>query len=212
MVSCGQNRVKILVCPWQLLKIKIYFGVRENIMNELEKRIDELEKKIALIEQNQPEDKLSMVVFSGDLDKILAAFIIATGAAAMYDRVIMFFTFWGTAALRDVNKKIKKEDLMAAMFGKMLPTGASELNLSKMHMAGMGTAMMKNLMKKKGVMSLEDLINVARDSGVEIVICQMSMDLMGFKQEEMIDYPNVLLGGVAKYLQEAATSKVSLFI
>ena len=94
----------------------------------------------------------------------------------------------------------------------MLPKGASKLGLSKMHMAGMGTAMIKNLMKKKGVMSLEDLIKIAGDSGVEIVICEMSMDLMGFKQEEMIDYPNVILVGVAKYLQEAATSKVSIFI
>jgi len=181
-------------------------------MNEFEERIKNLEEKIALIEKNQPEDKLSMVVFSGDLDKTLAAFIIATGAAAMYERVVLFFTFWGTSVLRDLDKKIKKQDLMAAMFGKMLPKGASKLTLSKMHMAGMGTAMMKNLMKKKGVISLEDLIKIAGDSGVEIVICEMSMNLMGFKQEEMIDYPNVILGGVAKFLQEAATSKVSLFI
>lgn len=181
-------------------------------MTDIEQQIKDLEQRVQLLETNQPEDKLSMVVFSGDLDKTLAAFIIATGASVMYERVVLFFTFWGTTVLRDLNKKIKKDDLMAAMFGKMLPKGSSKLALSKLHMAGMGTAMMKNLMKKKKVLSLEDLIKIAGDSGVEIVICEMSMGLMGFKKEEMIDYPNVILGGVAKYLQEAATSKVSLFI
>lgn len=181
-------------------------------MSDMEDRIKELENRIKQLENNQPEDKLSMIVFSGDLDKMLAAFIIATGAAAMYEKVVMFFTFWGTSVLRDRDKKIRKQDLMSAMFGKMLPKGASKLALSKMHMAGMGTAMMKGLMKKKGIMSLEDLMKISADSGVEIVICEMSMDLMGFKKEEMIDYPGMILGGVAKFLQEAATSKVSLFI
>jgi len=181
-------------------------------MNNLEQKIKELEQRVDLIETNQPDDKLSVVVFSGDLDKTLAAFIIATGASAMYDEVVMFFTFWGTAVLRDLKKKIKKEDIMAAMFGKMLPKGSSKLGLSKMHMAGIGTAMMKSLMKKKGVMSLEELMKIAGEAGVKIVICEMSMNLMGFKLEEMIDYPNLSLGGVAKFLQEAASSKVSLFI
>jgi len=164
------------------------------------------------VKRKLPQDQLSMVVFSGDLDRMLAAFIIAVGAAAMYERVVMFFTFWGIPAMRDIQKHVKKADVMASMFGKMLPQGSIKLKLSQMHMAGMGTQMMKGLMKKKGVMSLEDLMKAAADFGVEIVICEMSMDLMGFKMEELIDYPNISLAGVAKFLQEAGESKVTLFI
>lgn len=159
-----------------------------------------------------PEDKLSMVVFSGDLDRLLAAFIIATGAAAMFEEVVMFFTFWATPALRDPKKVTGGKDLMASMFGWMLPTGSTKTVLSKMHMGGMGTSMMKGLMKKKGVMSLEKLIQTAAESGVKIYVCEMSMDLMGFTKDEMIDYPDLKLAGVAKFLQEAGSSKSSLFI
>lgn len=101
---------------------------------------------------------------------------------------------------------------MASTFDKMLPKGSTKLKLSQIHMAGLGTRMMKGLMKKKGVMSLEDLMKAAADYGVEMVICEMSMDLMGFKLEELIDYPNISLGGVAKFLREAGESKVTLFL
>ena len=184
----------------------------EKKIEQLEQRIKELESRLTHVQDNLPEDQLSMVVFSGDLDKLLASFIIATGAAAMYERVVIFLTFWGTTVMRDPGKNIQKADIMAKMFGMMLPKGARNLKLSKMNMAGMGTNMMKGLMKKKGVMSLEELMKTAADSGVEIVICEMSMDLMGLKMEEFIDYPNIMLGGVAKFLQEAGQSKVSLFI
>ena len=181
-------------------------------MEQLEQRIKVLEEQLDDIRSNMPQDQLSMVVFSGNLDRMLAAFIIAVGAAAMYERVVMFFTFWGIPALRDFKKHVKKADIMASMFGKMLPKGSTKLKLSQMHMAGLGTQMIKGLMKKKGVMSLEELMKTAADYGVEIVICEMSMDLMGFKMEELIDYPNISLGGVAKFLQEAGESKVTLFI
>ncbi len=179
---------------------------------ELENKIEVLESQIKDLKNNAAEDQVSMVVFSGDLDRVLAAFIIAVGAAAMYERVVMFFTFWGITAMRDKNRKVRIEDIMAKMFGRMLPSGPGALKLSQMNMAGMGTRMMKTLMNKKGVFSLEELMKTAADSGVEIVICEMSMNLMGFSMEEMIDYPNVTLGGVAKFLQESGQSKVSLFI
>jgi peroxiredoxin family protein len=181
-------------------------------IEDLELRIQKLEGQLADLKLNAPEDQLSMVVFSAELDRMLAAFIIATGAAAMYDRVVMFFTFWGTTAMRDLSKHVQKADLMAKMFARMLPKGSSQLKLSQMNMAGLGTRMMKRLMKKKGVMPLEDLMKAAADFGVEIVICEMSMNLMGFKIEELIDYPNIKLAGAAKFLQEAGSSKVSLFI
>jgi peroxiredoxin family protein len=179
---------------------------------ELEKKIDDLQSQVDDMKANAPQDQMSLVVFSGELDRVLAAFILAVGAAAMYERVVMFFTFWGIAALRDKKKKVRKEKLMPKMFGKMLPAGAGQLPVSKMNMFGIGTAMIKSVMKEKKVLSLEELIQTAADFGVEIVICEMSMDLMGFSMDEMIDYPNVSLAGAAKFLQEAAESKVSLFL
>jgi len=181
-------------------------------MERMELRLTELEERLGTIQANAPQDQISMVVFSGDLDRMLAAFIIATGAAAMYERVVMFFTFWATPALKDIRKKVAKADLMARMFEWMLPRGADQLKLSQMNMAGAGTRMMKELMKKKGVMSLPDLMKAAADFGVEIVVCEMSMDLMGIRQEEIIDYPNISVAGVAKFLQEAGRSKATLFI
>ena len=159
-----------------------------------------------------PENKLLLICFSGDLDKALASFIIATGAAAMGMDVVMFFTFWGTPLLRDKKKKVGGKDLMGKMFGAMLPKGMGSVKLSKMNMGGMGTAMMKSLMKKKNVASLEDMLELAAEMGVRIFICEMSMDLMGFKREEMIDYPDLTFCGVAKMLEEAQNSKVQFFI
>ena len=159
-----------------------------------------------------PENKLLLINFSGDLDKALASFIIATGAAAMGMDVVMFFTFWGTPLLRDKKKKVGGKDLMGKMFGAMLPKGVSKVKLSKMNMGGMGTAMMKSLMKKKNVASLEEMLKLAAEMEVRIFICEMSMDLMGFKREEMIEYPNLTFCGVAKMLEEAQNSKVQFFI
>jgi peroxiredoxin family protein len=158
------------------------------------------------------ESKLSMVVFSGDLDRQLAAMIIATGAAAMGMKVVLFFTFWATPALRDPGKRAGGKTVMGRMFGVMLPRGMGRLKLSQMHMAGMGTTMMKVLMKKKNVASLGQLFEIAGQIGVEIKICEMSMSLMGFKREEMIDYPNLEVCGVATFLANAGESSIQLFI
>lgn len=158
------------------------------------------------------ENKLSMIVFSGELDKHLAAMIIATGAAAMGMKVVMFYTFWGSAALRDAKKKANGKNFMSKMFGMMLPKGRNKTVLSKMHMAGMGTAMLKGLMKKKNVASLDQLYEAAAALGVQIYICEMSMDLMGFKREEMIEYPDMAVCGVATFLANARESAIQLFI
>lgn len=177
---------------------------------EIEKELLALKTKIDEIPGK--EDKLSMVVFSGELDKQIAAMIIATGASAMGMKVVMFFTFWGTAALREPTKKVKGKDFMSKMFGFMLPKGRNKTTLSKMNMAGMGTAMLKNLMKKKNVANMDQLFEIAGAMGVEINICEMSMDLMGFKKEEMIDYPNLSVCGVATFLANAKESAIQLFI
>jgi peroxiredoxin family protein len=181
-------------------------------MQNLESQLEEFKTKLAALEKKTPENKLAMIVFSGELDKVLASFVIATGAVAMGMDVVMFFTFWGTPVLRDKQKKVGGKDVMGKMFGTMLPKGMDRVKLSKMNMGGMGTAMMKSLMKKKNVASLEEMLSLAEELGVRIFVCEMSMDLMGFKREEMIDYKGLTFCGVAKFLEEAYKSKIQLFI
>lgn len=180
--------------------------------NEIEKQVAELQEKVNKLQDRQAKDQISIIAFSGDLDKMLAALIIATGARAMDTEVKMFFTFWATAMLRDKNKNVKGKDFMSKMFGFMLPKGSSKLKLSKMNMLGMGTSMLKSLMNKKRVSSLEELLATAGELGVEINVCEMSMDLMGFSREEMIDYPHLKYVGVGSYLSDADESRVQLFI
>jgi NADPH-dependent 2,4-dienoyl-CoA reductase/sulfur reductase-like enzyme/peroxiredoxin family protein/TusA-related sulfurtransferase/rhodanese-related sulfurtransferase len=152
----------------------------------------------------------TIIVFSGDLDRVLASFIIANGAAAMGRPVTMFFTFWGLNVLRKSEKQPVSKTFVESMFGAMMPRGADRLKLSRMNMGGMGTAMMKRIMNDKNVDSLETLIRKAIQNGVKIVACTMSMDVMGIRAEELID--GVELGGVGAYLGDAEESNVNLFI
>ena len=159
--------------------------------------------------KDAPQGK-TIIVFDGDMDKVLASFIIANGALAMGRPVTMFFTFWGLNALRkDQNQRIKKSPV-ESMFGAMLPRGAKRLHLSKMDMGGLGTAMMKKIMKDKNIDSLEELMKKAMRNGVKIIACSMSMDVMGIRKEELID--GVEIGGVGTYLGDAEESNVNLFI
>ena len=162
------------------------------------------------IPQSPAGDGKTIIVFSGDLDKVLASFIIANGAAAMGRPVTMFFTFWGLNVLRKASKVKVPKSFIEAMFGGMMPRGSTKLKLSKLNMGGMGTAMMKMVMKQKNVDSLETLIQKAMKAGVKIVACTMSMDIMGIKEEELID--GIELGGVGAYLGDAEESNVNLFI
>ncbi|WP_455716447.1 CoA-disulfide reductase [Anaerosporobacter sp.] len=159
---------------------------------------------------NNDREGKTLIVFSGDLDKVLASFIIANGAASMGRPVTMFFTFWGLNALRKSDKKKVKKPFIDAMFGKMMPRGVKKLKLSKMNMAGMGTAMMKKVMKDKNVNSLEELMKQAQAQGIKLIACTMSMDIMGITKEELID--GVEFAGVASYLGDAEESNVNLFI
>lgn len=159
---------------------------------------------------NNEKDGATMVVFSGDLDKAIASFIIATGAASMGKPVTMFFTFWGLNILKSKDKPSVSKDAMEKMFDMMLPSNTDKLHLSQMNMGGMGPKMIKQIMKKHNVDDIDTLIKNAMDMGVKVVACSMSMELMGIKAEEFIN--GVEIGGVASYLGATEESNLNLFI
>ncbi len=168
-------------------------------------KVIEKNQENVIIEDNS---NMTMVVFSGDLDKAIAAFIIANGALTMGKKVTMFFTFWGLSILK--KKNLAKKSFIEKMFAMMLPKNSQDLPVSKMNFFGIGAKMIRSVMKKKNIMSLEELIKKAIDSGVNITACTMSMDVMGISEEELIDGINY--GGVGQYLGEAEKSNNNLFI
>jgi NADPH-dependent 2,4-dienoyl-CoA reductase/sulfur reductase-like enzyme/peroxiredoxin family protein/TusA-related sulfurtransferase/rhodanese-related sulfurtransferase len=178
-------------------------------------RIDVLIRKSGTVGQQggvvaAKRDKKTFVIFSNDLDKVMAGFVMANGALAMGSEVSMFFTFWGINALRKPSSPPTPKGVLDSMFGWMMPKGPEALTLSKMNMMGMGTAMMKMVMKQKNVDSLPALMGAARMAGAKFVVCSMTMDVMGIKPEELID--GVEFGGVATFLGEADQSNMTMFI
>ena len=173
-----------------------------------------------IVEKNTPQmcttetckaDKgKTFILFSDDLDQVLATFVLANGAVATGEKVTIFFTFWGLNAIKKMNKPAVKKDFFGKMFGMMLPSSSLKLKLSKMNMGGMGSKMMRYIMNKKNIESLESLREQAIQNGVEFIACQMSMDVMGVKREELLD--NVTIGGVATYMNRAEQANVNLFI
>lgn len=152
----------------------------------------------------------TFILFSDDLDKTLATFVLANGAAATGKKVTIFFTFWGLNAIKKLDKPNVEKDIFGKMFGMMLPSSSLKLKLSKMNMGGMGGKMMRYIMHRKNIDSLESLRTQAIQNGVEFIACQMSMDVMGVKSEELLD--NVIIGGVATYMNRAEQANVNLFI
>ncbi|MCE5168212.1 CoA-disulfide reductase [Paenibacillus profundus] len=183
---------------------------KDNIRVWLQKGRSAESQAAASSSEPEGEKGATLVVFNQDLDKAIASFIIATGAASMGKKVTMFFTFWGLNILRKANAPRLDKDFMDRMFGKMMPQGPDALPISNMNMAGMGAQMIKRVMKKKNVDSLETLMRNAMDLGVELVACSMSMDVMGIQAEEMID--GVTIGGVATYLGKAEDANLNLFV
>ena len=177
-------------------------------------------KSVVIIEKGEPkacnivtscEGKgKTFIMFSDDLDKALATFVLANGAAATGQKVTIFFTFWGLNVIKKPHKPETEKDIFGKMFGMMLPSSSKKLKLSKMSMGGIGGKMMRYIMNKKGIDSLESLRQQALENGVEFIACQMSMDVMGVKQEELLD--EVTIGGVATYMERADNANVNLFI
>lgn len=152
----------------------------------------------------------NIVLFSGDYDKAMAAYIIANGAAAYDHEVTIFHTFWGLNALRKDNPPAVKKTPLEKMFAKMMPRGADKLGLSNMNMSGMGPKMIKQVINKHNAMTLPQLIDMAREQDINLVACTMTMDLLGLKQEELLD--DLTYAGVAAYLGDAEDGNVNLFI
>ncbi|PNQ78372.1 DsrE/DsrF/DrsH-like family protein [Paenibacillus sp. F4] len=160
--------------------------------------------------QEHAQSKTTIVLFSGELDKAIAAFIIANGAAAYDHEVTIFFTFWGLNTLRKDEIVSTNKGILEKAFGWIMPRGPQKLALSKMNFAGLGPQMIKHVMKKHKALSLPELIELAREQGIKLVACTMTMDLLGLQQDELID--GLEYAGVAAYLGDASQGKVNLFI
>ncbi len=163
-----------------------------------------------LLNAVNPSAGKTLIVFSDDLDRALASFVLANGAASIGKKVTMFFTFWGLNVIKKRRHPIVKKDIFGRMFGFMLPSDSSHLALSKMNMGGIGSRMMRHIMYRKRIDSLESMMQQAIDNGVEMIACTMSMEVMGIQKDELLD--NVQLGGVATYLERADKANMNLFI
>ncbi len=188
--------------------------------NKLIQKKEDAGKFIVVVQKGEPKScknittcdgkAKTLILFSDDLDKALATFVLANGAAATGQKVTIFFTFWGLNMLKKVKKPKVKKDIFGKMFSMMLPAHSLKLKLSKFNMLGMGSWMMRLIMKQKGIDSLESLRQQALDNGVEFIACQMSMDVMGVQKEELMD--EVTIGGVATYMNRAEEANINLFI
>lgn len=175
----------------------------------IEAQLADARARLAEVERRAPSDRASILVFSGDLDHLLSAFIIATSAAAMGLQASMYFTFWGLVALKKTTifaGKSVPERLLALM----LPGGPADVGPSRFAMLGGGRVMFEHLMRTRNVESLPGLIAVARELGVKLIACQMAMDVMGVRREELLD--GIEFGGAITYMSEAMDSRVTLFI
>jgi peroxiredoxin family protein len=180
-------------------------------------RIAEIEQRLTQLEQfsRQPRpdtNSLNLLVFEGTRDRLLAAFVMATGAAACGMKVTMFFTFWGTAALRKERVARQQKSWIERALGWMLPSSFRSTKLSQLDMCGLGRLLISREMRKKNIADLPELLKVAADLGVTIRVCEMSMKLMGIHREELLDYPGLEFCGVASFVEDAATANTTLFI
>jgi peroxiredoxin family protein len=183
--------------------------VHPSWVQTVEQRVLGLEKRIEDLEQRAPEDRVALVVFSGDLDRVLGAFVIATGAAAMGQQVSMFFTFWGLSVLKK-STQFSGKTFFQKMMAVMSPGSSRSLPVSRMNYFGVGSKMLRSMMREKNVSSLEEMVALARELGVRMIACEMSRDVMGIRESELVD--GLECGGVASFLADSLKSRTSLFI
>jgi peroxiredoxin family protein len=189
---------------------EIQGAIAAEVERQLKAFRGEMEGKLAELRERTVDDAATIVVFSGDLDKVLAAFVLATGAAAAGLQTSMFFTFWGLSALKKKHASGAPKNIMAKMFAVMTPKSSESLGTSKMNYFGMGAVMLRKMMKDKQIATLEELMALAREMDVKFIACTMSMDAMGVSQAELLD--GLSYGGVATYMADAVRSRVTLFI
>jgi peroxiredoxin family protein len=186
-------------------------AITEPGTQDLLQQIASLRQEVAELRERAPEDKAAIVVFSGDLDKLLASLVLATGAVAAGLETSMFFTFWGLSALKKKDAAtLSGKSLKEKMFAMMTPSSTESMGVSKLNFFGMGAKMLRTMMKEKNVTSVEEMMAMARELGVKMIGCTMSMDVMGITREQLAD--DIELGGVAAFMAEAAHARFSLFI
>jgi peroxiredoxin family protein len=181
----------------------------QSTLSRVENQLAELRQQVANGGGNVPEDRVTLVVFSGEMDPLFAAFTIAAGAAAMGMQVSMFFTFWGLNAVR-VGRRFQGKTLGEKMVAAMLPSGPDKVGTSRMNMGGFGPAFFQALMRQRGVESVPGMIDLVAEMGVRMIACETSMKVMGVARDEL--RPGLNFGGVATFLEDASRSKISLFI
>ena len=193
---------------------RVALDVQGLVAAEVERQVQalraEVDAKIAEVRARTVDDAATIIVFSGDLDKVLAGFVLATGAAAAGLETSMFFTFWGLSVLRKKGAPGGPKSLAERALALMTPASSEELGTSRMNYFGLGAVMLRKMMKDKQIASLEELIAIARDLDVKIIACTMSMDAMGVSKEELVE--GLTYGGVATYMADAVRSRVTLFI
>ncbi len=205
LTTVGEGRATAPASPPEMPSL-----VAAEVSQQVQALRAELEQAVAELRERLPDNRAALVVFSGDLDRVLAAFVIATGAAAAGLETSMFFTFWGLSVLKKKGVKVAGKGFKQRMFALMTPEGTRGLGTSKLNFFGMGAAMLRSMMKEKGIASLEELMGMARDLGVQMTACTMSMDAMGIAKEQLLD--GLEYGGVAAFMADAARARVALFI
>jgi peroxiredoxin family protein len=184
--------------------------VEAEVRRQMAEARKEIDSAIAEVRERTVDDRATIVVFSGDLDKAIAAMVIATGAAAAGLETSLFFTFWGLSILKKKGGARPKHGIKEKMFSMMTPASSESLGVSKMNYFGMGSSMLRSMMKDKDIASLEELLAMARELEVKMIACTMSMDAMGIEKEELVS--GLEYGGVAAYMADAARSRVTLFV
>ena len=178
---------------------------------DLVRQLEDMRREIAELRERTPQDKAAIIVFSGDLDRLLASLVLATGAATAGLETTMFFTFWGLSALKKKGAgSLSGKSLKEKMFAVMTPSSTESMGVSKLNFFGMGASMLRTMMKEKNVSSVEEMMALARELGVKMIACTMSMDVMGVERKQLAD--DIELGGVAAFMAEAAHARVSLFL
>lgn len=181
----------------------------QSLVREMAAMRDAFEGRLRVLEARMPQDKVAIVVFSDDMDKVLAGFVIANGALAMGMEVSMYFTFWGLTAIKKTTN-LKGKALKQRMLALMTPGKSEEMGTSKLNMLGMGPRMMRSIMKEKNVASLEELRGLAQEMGTRMIGCTMAMDVMGVEEAEFVE--GIELGGVATFMEEALKSRMTIFL